>query len=52
MPKETDFLVVVFAFILGSILGYMAGTPHDCKPVRPAYEATTIQDVLPTMGQE
>lgn len=50
--RDADFLVVVAAVILGFVLGYMAATPHDCQTVRPAYEATTIQDVLPSMGQE
>jgi hypothetical protein len=49
--RDESFLVVAFAFLLGCLFGYMVATPHERRPVRPAYETTTIQNVLPPMGQ-
>lgn len=47
---KIDILSIAFAFILGSLVGYMAGSPiihHDST-----MHSAPIQDTLPTMGQE
>ena len=49
--SDLDFLCIIFAFLTGCILGYMAGSPTDCVHPQPPL-STPIVDVLPTMGQE